>query len=110
MDLRTPENRLAEEMEAELIKDNFINFTVGLFNHEVAEMVFNGEPFIALPDGLDIFDVLVESRAFKSKSQAKQNWTKTDKEIEHGLCSFVVGKKKLAISILRTYTVKHLFF
>mgnify|MGYP003345196064 CR=1 FL=1 len=101
MDFRTLSERLAEEMEASSNKDNFVNFIVGGFDPEIASMVFQGEAFTTLASESDMFDILILSGVFKSKSQAKQNWTKTDKEIEHGLCSFVVGKKKMSISVFK---------
>ena len=105
MDLRSFEDRLAEELEAASIKDNFFNFVIAdgmthsLF--ELCEIVFNGEPFEIFATHLDMFDVLISTGCFKSKSQAKQNWTKTTRDIDFGIFSFVVGKKKMSITVFK---------
>ena len=101
MDLRKPEERLLEEMESSK-SDNFINFVISNNpDSELIESVFTGEKFTCLPETSDMFDVLVNAGCFKSKSQARQNWTKTDRDIDFGICSFLVGKTKLSLTIFK---------
>jgi hypothetical protein len=42
----------------------------------------------------DMFNLLVILGAFTSRSQAKKNWTKTDRNIPAGWSEFFVGKKR----------------
>tara|TARA_Y100000310_G_C20593346_1_gene769240 strand:- start:1178 stop:1357 length:180 start_codon:yes stop_codon:yes gene_type:complete len=53
-----------------------------------------------VPEGTDIFDLLVNIGLFPSKSQARKNW-KREKEIPAGFSDFPnLGKKKLRMTIL----------
>jgi len=59
------------------------------------------ESYIILSSNSDMYDCLVAGGFFKSKSQAKNSWTKTDKQIEYGFHSFVVGKKQIPLHIFK---------
>jgi len=50
----------------------------------------------------DMYDILVMTNIFKSKGDARKNWTKTGKEIPWGFSYFRVGKLRHTICILNT--------
>jgi hypothetical protein len=105
MDLRTPEQRNAEWLQCRSNQSNFKNIVIlddfFFWDQDFISEVFGREEFTLLPRNSDIFDVLVFCGCFKSKSDARKNWTKTDKEIEDGISFFNVGKKNLALSIFK---------
>ena len=100
MDLRKPQNRCKEEFEASFCT-KYRNFVVSDEHLEDDLNIFGGEEFEIIPSSLDMFDVLVKTGVFKSKSQARSNWTKTDAYIEHGFSAFVAGKNRLCICVLK---------
>lgn len=103
MDFRINEERMSEEFEASLIKDNFTNIVISDNpDKELCDLIFSDEPWDVLPGKADIFDILVFAKCFPSRGQAKNNWKKTDRIIETGCTAFVVGKKKLAVCIFKS--------
>jgi hypothetical protein len=54
---------------------------------------------IKLIPQMSMWDVLVDSKLFKSKSDARKNWDKTGGDIPPGFNQFVVGKKKTLLTI-----------
>ena len=94
--------RVEEEMLAASLPDQ-ITVVISDNPKWVDELnLFEDEPFVVLPGGSDMFDVLVTLGFFKSKRDAKQNWTKTGREIEFGLSGYVIGKAKKPVWILNT--------
>jgi len=57
------------------------------------------EEVITVEPTTDMYDLLVMLMAFKSKSDARRNWTKTGKEIPSGWSAFDVGKFHNELSI-----------
>jgi len=104
MDLRTKTDRLKEEIES-ASSENFLNFVIAddsqKIDSDLVDEILGGEIYTVLPRTSDMYDLLVQSGSFKSKSQAKNNWTKTDRNIEEGISSFIVGKQKLSITIFK---------
>lgn len=71
------------------------NIVVKNDNYDESLLVlFNGEDINFVPPETDMWDLLVWTGAFDSKSQARKNWTKTAKEIPPGWNEFLVGKNK----------------
>ena len=69
---------------------NFVIDNENLRNNEdLIESLFNldaNEPVRMVPMELDfdMFDILVETGLFRSKSEARKNWKRTEKEIPDG--------------------------
>lgn len=64
-------------------------------------LFFGKENVIHLPEGVDMYDILVEFSIFSSKSDAKKNWNRTGKEIPFGFSDFEkIGKFNHRITIL----------
>ena len=61
---------------------------------EDAEIVVKSSDF-------DMFDMLVEIGAFKSRGEAKRNWKKSDKDIDFGCHSFLVSKKLTPLFVFK---------
>jgi len=105
MDLRTTQQRIKEEFEASTIASDFKNVVIlDDFSHievDLINQLFNNEEFILMPRNSDMFDVLCACGCFKSKTNARQNWTKTDKEIEFGFSSFIIGRKNFSLTIFK---------
>jgi hypothetical protein len=127
MDLRTPEKKLKEELEVldwfkyndsfkvspdvlELWKEsNYCyailpeDFDIDLIQDILPYIFGDGENIdrqgFKIRHNLDMFDLLVEMKAFKSRSDARKNWTKSDQFIEDGISSFLVGKNKKPLYI-----------
>jgi hypothetical protein len=120
MDLRTPEKRLKEELEVSYwlkFNDSFKvseddlepwkqsnhcyailpeDFDIGLIQDILPYIFGDGEKIdregFKIRHNVDMFDLLVEMKTFKSRSDARKNWTKSDQFIEEGISSFLVGK------------------
>lgn len=76
---------------------NFVVKNEYLFDNDVKTLFgdFNGniEDVEYIPETLDMYDILVMSNLFKSKSDAKRNWTRTGKEVPCGWSEFKkIGK------------------
>jgi hypothetical protein len=55
-------------------------------------------------DVVDIYDILVKASIFKSKGDARKNWTRTGKEIPWGFNDFEnIGKLKHRIVIYKPF-------
>lgn len=64
------------------------------------EALFGDEPVEFIPPSTTMFDILVVSGIFPSKSQARKNWTRTGETIPDGFSSFErIGKLKHRIHI-----------
>ena len=63
-------------------------------NKDLIEPLFGNDEIIYL-ENVDIYDLLVLSKLFKSRSEAKNNWKKTGKDIHLGFSDFEnLGKRK----------------
>lgn len=51
------------------------------------------------PGKCDMFDLLVICGAFTSKGQARKNWRHTGQDIPKGFNEFVVGKKRVPLTV-----------
>ena len=120
MDLRTLENRLNEEYSAsfQCLNGNpgfsFVIIPEFLDSNRATEIqpildiipeIMNNESFVQL-NKADIYDILVEMKVFKSKSDARKNWKKSD-SIEDGLSTFLVGGKKIPLFIYKLPEIYH---
>lgn len=102
MDLRTTEQTMSEELLASrMTLDGNLGFSFAIGSNldlDLTGEIFAGEPFL-VKEHADMFDLLVEIGAFKSKSDARKNWKKSDQNIEDGLSTFLVGSKKIPLFI-----------
>lgn len=58
------------------------------------------DPVTYIESHQDMFDILVDTGLFKSRSEARKNWTKTTKEIPQGFTLLEkLGKRHLTIAI-----------
>ena len=102
MNLRTIEKTIEEELLASnfsLANSNVeFNFAINCdSNKEFAHELLGTN--IVFKNNIDMFDILVEMKVFKSKSDARKNWKKSDAIIEEGLSTFLVGKKNIPLFI-----------
>lgn len=66
------------------------------------ELFFGDEEVIFVPETTTMWDVLVECGVFKSKSEARKNFTRTGKDIPDGFTDLEgLGKLKTRITILK---------
>ena len=65
-----------------------------------ARLFFDNEEVIPISTNKNMYDILVMTNIFSSKSQARKNWAKTGANIPEGFSDFIVGKLKHRICIL----------
>jgi len=65
------------------MEHNFI-ITNGNNDPRDKQLFFGDEDVTLLPNDTDMFDLLVRIGIFKSKTQARKNWTKTGRDIPDG--------------------------
>ena len=64
------------------------------------ETLFDGESFIPVTTGADMFDILVMAGLFRSKSEARKNWKRTGKDVPEGFTDIErIGKLKHRLTI-----------
>ena len=69
-------------------------------NDDLIETLFDGEGFIPVTTGADMFDILVMTGLFRSKSEARKNWKRTGRDIPNGFTDIDrIGKLKNRITI-----------
>ena len=104
MDLRTQSEQLKEALEVKSNINEGHNFIIRSQNStldfdDLIPQIFGDTTTIAEKFNVDMFDILVEIGAFKSKSDAKNNWKKSDKNIDDGCSAWIVGKKRIPLFI-----------
>ena len=57
------------------------NFKV---NKDLVDTLFDGEDVQIISSVFDMFDILVITELFRSKSEARKNWKRTEKDIPEG--------------------------
>lgn len=63
-------------------------------------LFFDGEEVCFIDDNKDMYDILVMAGLFKSKNQAKNNWTRTGKEIPKGFNDYMnIGKLNKRLTV-----------
>jgi hypothetical protein len=73
------------------------DFTV---NKDLVDALFDGEDVQVISDVFDMFDILVITNMFRSKSEARKNWKRTGKEIPEGFTDLEdIGKLHKRITI-----------
>jgi hypothetical protein len=78
-----------------LIENEFTEQEIDLLQH-----IFGDEEATRVSQDKDIYDCLVMIGAFKSKSEARKNWTRTGKNFESGYNEYTgIGKKRLAMYV-----------
>ena len=109
MDLRTSEQWHQENFECSLNTTPAFEFLIlpenpdewwWKFINECTSNFWFGTP-THMPNNTDMFDLLVATGTFKSKGDAKKNWTKSDKEIPDGHSMWLIGKKKIPLIIYK---------
>lgn len=79
---------------------NSWNFGIGdVSKNDILFSLLPNEHFEMLPSESSMWDVLIRVRVFSNKSQCKG--AGISKEINNGFSSFVIGKKKSWITILK---------
>ena len=70
-------------------------------NEDLVELLFNDDLNVEiLPNDWDMFDILVETGLFRSKSEARKNWKRTGKDIPEGFTDLEnLGKLNHRITI-----------
>jgi hypothetical protein len=78
-----------------VVKNEFFDNEKDLLPH-----LFGDEAVIEVPTTTDMFDLLVLLGAFVSKSEARKNWKKSDREIPLGFNEFAgIGKARRALCV-----------
>lgn len=78
------------------------NFVIdnGNVDEQLVDALFNSEDTMLLPDTNDMFDILVMTGMFRSKSEARKNWKRTGKDIPEGFTDLErIGKLKHRLTI-----------
>lgn len=69
-------------------------------NSDLIDALFGGEGFVPLSTGADMFDILVMTGMFRSKSDARKNWNRTGQSVPEGFTDLErIGKLKKRITI-----------
>jgi hypothetical protein len=92
--IKERENKMSMGKEFNFVIDN------GNVNEHLVDAMFDGEDVDLLPNTTDMFDILVMTGMFRSKSEARKNWKRTGKEIPEGFTDIEnIGKlhKRLTI-------------
>jgi hypothetical protein len=103
MDLRTKEKELAEALAVANHAEQGFNFLIGdPLSQDLMDAVFGSDTKVEIrPDTFDMFDILTEVGAFKSKGDARKNWVKSDQNIDTGCHSFLITKKLTPLFIFK---------
>lgn len=82
--------------EVNVIIDN------GLWNEKDIQLFFQGQDVDILPESTTMFDILIQYGFFKSRSDVRKNWNKTDMEVPDGFTDLEnIGKLNRRITILK---------
>ena len=66
------------------------------------ELFFPGEEVAVISEEVDMWDILVFAGIFRSRTQARKNWKRTERQVPNGFWIFDrIGKARHCISILR---------
>ena len=69
-------------------------------NKDLIPLLFDEEPLIFVSPETDMFTILKDHVFFKSKSDARRNWKKTDQEIPLGFTDLTkIGKLNRRLTI-----------
>ena len=85
---------MGQEFNFIIVNENFES------NKDLVDLLFSDEDIQTLSTNADMFDILVLTGLFRSKSEARKNWNRTGKDIPDGFTDIErIGKLKHRLTI-----------